>query len=274
MKDISTTAKLNNGVEIPYLGLGVYLARAGEQAQNAVRWALKTGYRQIDTAKFYANERDVGAGVRSSDVPREEVFVVTKLWNSDHGYEQTLQAFERSNNALGLDYVDLYLIHWPVEGKRTESWRALLEIYATDKCRAIGVSNYTIRHLEELLADSPVVPAVNQVEFHPFLYQKELLEYCRAHGIQFQAYSPLTKGQRLNDANITRIAEKYGKSNAQIMIRWVLQHDVVVIPKSSNRERIRENADVFDFEISEEDMAFLDSLDERSHITWDPSDVR
>jgi len=274
MKAISTTARLNNGVEIPFLGLGVYLARAGDQAQNAVKWALEAGYRHIDTAKFYANERDVGEAVRASVVPRAEVFVTTKLWNSDHGYEQALQAFEGSYNALGLDYVDLYLIHWPVEGKRAESWRALLEIYATDKCRAIGVSNYTVRHLEELLASSPVIPVVNQVEFHPFLFQKDLLDYCRAHDIQLQAYSPLTKGQRLNDPNISRVAEKYGKSNAQIMIRWALQHDVVVIPKSSNRERIRENAAVFDFQIADEDMAFLDSLDESWRCTWDPNGVR
>jgi diketogulonate reductase-like aldo/keto reductase len=273
MKNIGSTAKLNNGIEIPYLGLGVYQARAGQQAQNAVKWALETGYRQIDTAKFYANERDVGEAVRANAVPREEVFVTTKLWNSDHGYEQALQAFERSNKALGLDYVDLYLIHWP-QGNRADSWRALLEIYESGKSRAIGVSNYTIRHLEELLSDSPVVPAVNQVEFHPFLYQKNLLEFCRAHGIQLQAYSPLTKGYRLNDANISHIAGHYGKSNAQIMIRWALQHDVVVIPKSSNQGRIQENADVFDFKISEADMAFLDALDENSHITWDPSDVR
>ena len=273
MKNIATTAKLNNGVEIPYLGLGVYEARAGAQAQNAVRWALEAGYRQIDTAKFYGNERDVGIAVRESDVPRAEVFVTTKLWNSDHGYENALRAFEHSNDLLGLDYVDLYLIHWP-QGNRAESWRALLEIYENGQSRAIGVSNYTIRHLEELLANSPVVPAVNQVEFHPFLYQKELLEFCRAHGIQLQAYSPLTKGHRLNDARITRVAGQYSKSNAQILIRWALQHDVVVIPKSTNQGRIQENADVFDFEISEEDMAFLDALDENSHITWDPSDVR
>jgi diketogulonate reductase-like aldo/keto reductase len=269
---IKSSAILNNGVEIPYLGLGTYLAR-GRKVHDVVHWALEAGYRHFDTATFYANEAELGRAIRESGIPREEIFVTTKVWNSDQGYRQTLRAFELSNKALGLDYVDLYLIHWPVEQHRRDTWKALLELYETGRCRAIGVSNYTINHLEELLAESDVIPAVNQVEFHPFLYQKKLMEFCQKNKIQLEAYSPLTKGQRLNDPSLTSIAKKYGKSSAQIMIRWVLQHYVVVIPKSSNQNRICENSEVFDFMISEEDMVFLDRLDQRWRCTWDPTNV-
>lgn len=267
---ISSTVTLNNGLEMPLLGLGVYQAR-GREGEQAVTWALQAGYRHIDTAKFYGNEVEVGHAVRRSGIPREQVFVVTKLWNSDHGYDRARAAFHESQLRLNLGVVDLYLIHWPVSEQRGESWRALEDLYAEGHVRAIGVSNYTIEHLKPLLATARVVPAVNQVEFHPWLYQKDLLEFCRAHGIQLEAYSPLTKGERLHDPQLTAIAQKHGKSPAQILIRWCLQHEVVVIPKSTHPQRIGENASVYDFELSDEDMCQLDAFDERYHCTWDPT---
>ncbi len=270
---IDSTVTLNNGVEMPMFGLGVYQIPDGKPVRQAVQWALEAGYRLIDTAKLYGNERGVGAGIRESGVPREEVFVTTKLWNSDHGCDKTMRAFDESLRKLDVGYIDLYLIHWPVEGLRNETWKAMETILEGDHCRAIGVSNYTIDHLESLLDTAKVVPAVNQVEFSPYLYQRGLLDYCNERRIQLEAYSPLTKGNQLDDPKLVEIAETYGKSPAQILIRWVLQHDVVVIPKSSSRQHIRENAEVFDFEISEEDMARLDSFDEKLHTSWDPTDV-
>ncbi len=272
--DIKSTIRLNNGVEMPRLGLGVYLADRGAGTQRAVEWALEAGYRLIDTASMYGNERDVGDAVRNSGIPREEIFITTKLWNSDHGYQRTLDACNKSLDRLGMEYVDLYLIHWPVENMRRETWKAMVKLYEDGKCLSIGVSNYLIRHLEELAAYSDFVPDVNQVEFSPFLYQKSLLEYCEANRIRLEAYAPLTRGKELKNRLIVSLAEKYEKTAAQIMIRWALQHDMVVIPKSVHRERILENADVFDFDISEEDMSRLDSLNENLHVSWDPSGVR
>jgi diketogulonate reductase-like aldo/keto reductase len=268
---IDTKVKLNNGVEMPIFGLGTYQSRSGKETQEAVLWALEAGYRHIDTAAMYGNEEDVGEAIRKSGIPREEIFVTTKLWNTDHGYQKALAAFEESQNKLGLSYVDLYLIHWPVEDLRKDTWTALEKLLEEGKCRAIGVSNYMIHHLEELLDNSSTVPAVNQVEFSPYLYQKELVEFCRKHGIQFEAYSPLTKAHKLNDPQLADMALRYSKTPAQILIRWVLQKDVVVIPKSSRRERIIENADVFDFTISAEDMDILDSFNQGLHTSWDPT---
>jgi diketogulonate reductase-like aldo/keto reductase len=274
MLKIDSKIKLNNELEIPLFGLGVYLMDTGNETRQAVRIALETGYRLIDTASMYGNERDVGLAVKESSIPRQEIFVTTKLWNSDHGYDRALRAFDKSMNRLALDYVDLYLIHWPVERLRKETWRAMEKIYRDGRCRTIGVSNYQISHLEELLDLAEVVPAVNQVEFSPFLYQKDLLEYCHSHHIRLEAYSPLTRTTKFNDRTVQQMATKYQKSPAQIMIRWVLQHEVIVIPKSSNREHIRENAEVFDFSISAEDMTVLDGLNQNYHISWDPTDVR
>lgn len=266
---------LNNGVEIPILGLGVYQSRAGEETRNAVRCALGIGYRHIDTARIYGNEKDVGAAVRDSDIPRAEIFVTTKLWNSDHGYDTTLRACEGSLKRLGLDYIDLYLVHWPVEKLRLESWRAMEALLAEGKCRAIGVSNYMVRHLKELLSNCKVKPAINQIEMNPYIYQHflEVVEMCRQQGIAIEAYSPLTKGRKLKNPQLVKIARKYQKSPAQILIRWALQQQFVVIPKSARAERIRENADVFDFNISQEDMAELDSLNEDLVTGWDPTDA-
>ena len=274
MFTINSTVKLNNDLEMPRMGLGVYLMDPGEETRQAVMTALEEGYRLIDTAAMYGNERDVGRAVKESPVSREEIFVTTKLWNSDHGYDRTLRAFDKSLQLLDMEYIDLYLIHWPVEGLRKETWRAMEKLYNDGKCRAIGVSNYTISHLTELLDCADVPPTVNQVEFSPFLYQKDLLEFCQSKDIRLEAYSPLTRTKKFNNPVIKQMAEKYQKSPAQIMIRWALQHEVIVIPKSSHRERIRENARVFDFSISEEDMKTLNGLNQNYHVSWDPTHVR
>ena len=270
---IDSVIKLNNNIEIPRLGFGVYLSKPGKETFCAVTWALKAGYRHIDTARAYKNEGDVGKAIKESNLKREDIFVTTKLWNQDQGYENALKAFDASMDDLSLDYVDLYLIHWPVEGKRRESWRALEKIYQEGRAKSIGVSNYTIKHLKEMDNYAEVKPVINQVEFHPFLYQEDLLEYCKIKNVQLEAYSPLARAERLDDPNIKEIADKYKKSPAQIMIRWSLQQDLVVIPKSAHRDRINENADVFDFEITEEDMEKLKSLNEEFRIAWDPTNV-
>jgi len=270
---IDTKIILNNGVAMPVFGLGTYLSGSSRKTRDLVSFALEMGYRHIDTARFYGNERDIGEAIQKSGIPREEIFVTTKLWNSDHGYDRAQVAFEESLNDLGLDCVDLYLIHWPVQGIRNQSWRALEKLLIDGRCRAIGVSNYMIGHLKELFDFSPVTPAVNQVEFSPFLYQKDLLEFCRSNSIQFESYSPLTKGRKLDDPRLYKISQKYDKSPAQILIRWTLQKEVIVIPKSSRRDRIRENADVFDFVISPEDMDRLDALHENLRVSWDPTTI-
>jgi len=270
---LGSRVTLHDGNTMPVLGLGMWQAGSGKQTRKAVATALEIGYRLFDTAKLYGNESDLGTAIRESGIPREEIFVTTKLWNNDQGYESALRAFEKSRRELGLDYVDLYLIHWPVPGLRQESWKALLKIRDEGLARSIGVSNYTIRHLEELLRSTPAPPTVNQVEFHPFLYQKELLEFCVSKKIQLEAYSPLTRGHRLDHPVISQIAARHGRTPAQVLIRWSLQHGLVVIPKSIRPERIRENAAVFDFQLSPDDMKRLDSLDESSHVAWDPEDL-
>jgi diketogulonate reductase-like aldo/keto reductase len=270
---IDTKVKLNNGVEMPIFGLGTWRTREGKETQEAILQALKVGYRLIDTASMYGNEKDVGEALRKSGLAREEVFITTKLWNSDHGYDKALAAFEESLKRIGLNYVDLYLIHWPVEGLRNETWRALEKILEEGKCRAAGVSNYMTWHLEELLSQSSTIPAINQVEFHPYLYLKDLMDFCHSHGIQLESYSPLTKGKKLDDPKLVDIASKYSKTPAQILIRWVLQKGVVVIPKSSHKERIEENAAVFDFTISPKDMQALDSFHQNLHTSWNPTKI-
>ena len=271
---LAARALLADGNSMPWLGLGVYLISSGGACVRAVTHALSIGYRHIDTAAFYGNESDVGRAVRESGVPRSEVFVVTKLWNSDQGYASALKACDASLAKLKLDYIDLYLLHWPEPGRRLDSWRALVELQKQGKCRSIGVSNFTIAHLEELLAASDVTPAVNQVEFNPFLYQRGLLEFCRRRGIQLEAYCPLTRGEKLKDSTVAGIARRHGKTAAQVVLRWALQHDVVVIPKSARPARITENAGLFDFALDERDMATLDALDIGLRTCWDPSRVR
>jgi methylglyoxal/glyoxal reductase len=265
---LQSHAILNNGVEIPRLGLGVYQTPTGEATLNAVRYALKIGYRHIDTAWLYGNEGDVGRAVRESGIRREEVFVTTKVWNSDQGYGSTLTACERSLRRLGLSYVDLYLIHWPVQGKNKDTWKAMIQILREGKATAIGVSNYEIFHLEEILQNFDVVPSVNQVEFHPFLYQEELLQFCKSNRIQLEAYSPLTRGEKLSHPMLMSLAKKYSKTSAQILIRWSLQHGLVVIPKTIHENRIKENSQVFDFQLEEKDMELLNSLNEDLHTVF------
>lgn len=267
---LQSRVTLNNGVDMPWLGLGVYQASPGRIAQSAVRESLGLGYRLIDTAKLYRNEADVGRAVRESGLARDEVFVTTKLWNTDHGHDPTLRAFEHSRRELGLDFVDLYLIHWPVAGARQETWRAMEELYAQGKVRAIGVSNYMVHHLGELLRDATVVPAVDQVEMNPFLPQRELQGFCAKHGIRLEAYSPLTKGHRLGDARLAAVARKHGKTPAQVLLRWCLQVRAVAIPKSVRPERLRENSEIFDFSLDAGDLRALDALDESLHTSWDP----
>ena len=271
--DLASCFILNNGVEIPALGLGVFQAEPGQETHDAVLHALETGYRHIDTARVYRNERAVGDALRESSVPRSELFVTTKLWNGDQGFEKTLAACDASLNRLVLDFIDLYLIHWPVEELRSESWSALEQLFEEGKCRAIGVSNYTVRHLEELLAECSVVPAVNQVEFSPYTFQVKLLDYCRSHGIQLESYSPLTKGLKLDDPYLSEISANYSRTPAQLLLRWCLELQVVSIPKSVTPARIEENARVFDFEIAAEDMHKLNSLDQNLRTGWDPTDA-
>jgi diketogulonate reductase-like aldo/keto reductase len=270
---LKQTVKLNNGISMPLLGLGVYLVPPGRETYQAVRTALEVGYRLIDTASFYRNEEDVGKAVRDSGIRREEVFITTKLWNEDHGYDSTLKAFDASLERLGFGTVDLYLIHFPMTNVREDSWRALEHILEGGRARAIGVSNYTERHLKELLGQAGIVPAVNQVEFSPFLYQRKLLAYCRKNRIQLEAYAPLTAGERLLDPRITAIAKKHGRTNAQVMLRWAIQHGVVAIPKSTHPERIAENGRIFDFELPAEDVTELDGLDDGFRSSWDPTAV-
>lgn len=262
---------MNNGVQIPRLGLGTYLASTGGEAKAAVLQAFELGYRHIDTAMMYENEFDIGSAIRESGIARDEIFLTTKLWNSDHGYQRVIDAFKKSLDHLQLDYIDLYLIHWPVPTLRMKSWKALEKLYADGYCHSIGVSNYMEHHLTELLDASEIVPMINQVEFSPYLYLKELLAFCRNNNILLEAYSPLTKGQMLNDPKLIEIAAKYSKSPAQILIRWALEKDVVVIPKSSHPGRITENSNVFDFSLTAADNQLLDSMNRGLHTSWDPS---
>ena len=263
---------LNNGVKMPVLGLGTAGAE-GKRCVAAVREALRIGYRLIDTASAYGNEKDVGTAVRGSGISREDLFVTSKVRNGDQGYESTLRAAGESLRQLRMDYLDLYLIHWPVPGKRLQTWRAMVELLESGKARAIGVSNFMADHLEGLARESAIVPGVNQIELSPFLRQREAVAYCRGHGIPVEAYSPLTRGRRLKDPTIGAIAEKLGRSPAQVLIRGSLQNAFVAIPKSVVAERIRENADVFNFELPAEAVKTLDGLDQDLHFDWDPTDV-
>jgi methylglyoxal/glyoxal reductase len=267
----ASRVQLRDGNRMPVFGLGTWKLDPGRPTRAAVRAAVAAGYRLFDTAKLYGNEEDVGAALRESGLDRSEYFVTTKLWNDDHGFEPALRAFEASRRALGLEQLDLYLIHWPVPGKRLDSWRALEQLQEEGKVRSIGVSNFTVAHLEELLSVSKVVPAVNQVEFSPFLFQRELLEYCRQHRIQLEAYAPLTRGRKFDDPTLARIAKAHARSPPQVLLRWGLQHEIVEIPKSSHVARVEENARVFDFELSSAEMTELDRLDGGFRTTWDPT---
>ncbi len=263
--------KLNNGVELPQLGLGVWQAARGRETQDAIRWALARGYRHIDTARVYRNEEDVGEAVRRAELPREQIFITTKLWNDDQGFDSTLRAFEQSLKRLGLDYIDLFLIHWPVAKKRLESWEALERIYEEKRVRAIGVSNFLVPHLRELLDHAEVIPQVNQIELSPFLQRRDTLAFCKQHGIAVEAYSPLTRGQRLSHKVVLDVARRVQRTPAQVLLRWGLQKDAVVLPKSTHEARIAENAALFDFTLDAQAMQQLDALEENLTTGWDPS---
>jgi diketogulonate reductase-like aldo/keto reductase len=271
ISDIRGTSELHNGVHMPYFGLGVFLVDDGDEVIQAAKDALAAGYIHIDTASLYRNERGVGQAVASSGVPRKEIFVTSKVWNSNQGYDGTLRAFEKSLKLLGFDYLDLYLVHWPVKGKYIETWKALEHLYAEGRVRAIGVSNFLRHHLEDLLAHCETVPMVNQMEFHPRLVQQKLIDYCSSHKIQYEAWSPLMQGKIFNIHELQVLASKYGKNVAQIVLRWNLQKGVVTIPKSVHRERIVSNAQIFDFEITVEDMLAIDGLDKNERVGADPN---
>lgn len=261
---------LHNGVQMPYFGLGVYLSEDGKEVANAVNWALQEGYRHIDTASIYKNEAGVGEGIRQSGINRQDLFVVSKVWNDDQGYESTLKAYEDSLNRLQLDYLDLYLVHWPVAGKFKETWRAMEYLYREKRVRAIGVSNFLQHHLEDLLADAETVPMVNQMEFHPYLVQQDLIDFCNKNNIQYEAWSPLMQGHIFEMEIMKELAQKYNRTIAQIVLRWDLQKGVVTIPKSSKKERIIANADIFNFELAPEDVKLLDGLDRGKRFGPDP----
>lgn len=268
--DIQGRVKLHNNVEMPYFGLGVFQSNEGEEVINAVKYAVNMGYRHIDTASMYHNEKGVGEGIRQSNIKREDVFITSKVWNSDQGYDNTINAFNRSLNKLGFEYLDLYLIHWPVSGLYKETWKALEYLYKQGKVKAIGVSNFLIHHLENLLTTAEILPMVNQVEFHPYLVQQDLLDFCTKNKIQFEAWAPLMRGAIHKVDLLNTLAKKYHKNPFQIVLRWDLQKGVITIPKSSNPGRIHSNAQIFDFEISEEDMSEIDRLDKNERIIPHP----
>lgn len=264
---------LHNGVEMPRLGLGVYKAEDGNEVKKAVKAALETGYRSIDTAAFYGNEHGVGQAIQESNVPRDEIFVTTKVWNDQQGFDETLTAFKESKEKLGLNVIDLYLVHWPIKGKFKDTWRALEKLYKEGQVRAIGVSNFKPHHLEDLLSDAEFVPVINQVEFHPRLAQEATRAFCYENKIQMEAWSPLMRGRLFDNDTIKEIAQAHGKTPAQVIIRWDLQHGFVTIPKSVHEKRIKENADVFDFELSQREMDQIDTLNTNERTGPDPDEM-
>ncbi|MBN8252098.1 aldo/keto reductase [Priestia flexa] len=271
---LQDTVTLNNGVKMPGFGLGVFKVEEGPELVEAVKAAIKNGYRSIDTAAIYENEEGVGEGIRQglkeTGLSREELFVTSKVWNSDLGYEETLKAYETSLQKLGLDYLDLYLIHWPVERKYKDAWRALETLYKDGKVKAIGVSNFQIHHLEDLLQDAEVKPVINQVEYHPRLTQKELRAYCEQQNIQLEAWSPLMQGELLDNDVLSAIASKHNKSTAQVILRWDVQNGVITIPKSTKEHRIIQNADIFDFKLTSDEMKQIDALNQNHRVGPDP----
>ncbi|MGL4335285.1 MAG: aldo/keto reductase [Turicibacter sp.] len=263
---------LNNGVEMPILGFGTFKVEDGNTTVEAVKTALEFGYRHIDTAAIYGNEVSVGQGIKASGISREEIFVTSKVWNAFQGYEKTLKAFDKTLSDLGLEYLDLYLIHWP-KSLNIETWKAMEELYEAGKIRAIGVSNFKEHHLEALMAEARIVPMVNQVELHPQLAQPELLAFCEKHQIAVEAWGPLMQGQIFEIELMKELASKYNKSISQVALRWNLQRGVIVIPKSIKAHRIAENFDVFDFEISKEDMERIATLNTGVRIGPDPDTI-
>jgi len=274
MKNLQDTVTLHNGVKMPGFGLGVFKVEEGPELVNAVKVAIKNGYRSIDTAAIYGNEEGVGQGIREglkeAGISRENVFVTSKVWNADLGYDATIAAYETSLKKLGLDYLDLYLIHWPVEGKYKEAWRALETLYKEGKVKAIGVSNFQVHHLKDLMEVAEIKPVINQVEYHPRLTQKELQAFCEKHHIHLEAWSPLMQGELLDNEVLTEIANKHNKSVAQIILRWDVQNGIITIPKSTKEHRIVENASIFDFELTKEEIERIDELNQNHRVGPDP----
>ncbi len=270
IKNLASTKTLHNGLEIPFVGLGVYQMKNPEETVNAVRTAIETGYRSVDTAAVYGNEEEVGQGVRDSGVNREDLFITSKVWNADQGYDSTLSAFDESLKKLQMDYLNLYLIHWPVEGKYKDTWKALERLHGEGLIKSIGVSNFHQHHLEDLLAGSNEKPVLNQIETHPRLSQEPLREFCSSHSIAVEAWSPIAQGRVLHEPTLNHIAKKHGKSAAQIVLRWHLQNDVIIIPKSVHADRIEENANLFDFELSLDEMNQINSLNQNERFGPDP----
>lgn len=252
---------LSNGVKIPSIGFGTYKSGDDEETAKIIKNALNLGYKMIDTASFYNNEVGIGNGIKESGIDRKDIFIVTKLWNDDHGYDKTIEAFNKSLNNLQVDYIDLYLIHWPNK-LNAETWRAFEHLYETGKVKAIGVCNFKVEHLEELKKTAKIMPMVNQVEIHPFSTKNNIINYCKDNNIKVVAWSPISRGRVLSNDLMIDLSQKYKKSIVQIVLRWHMQKGVIPIPKSSNENRIKENMDIFDFEISSEDMKAIDSLDE------------
>lgn len=268
------TVMLNTKTAMPAIGFGTWQIFPNGRAQRATNEALTAGYRLIDTARIYGNERGVGRAIRErTDIPREEIFITTKLWNSDHGYEKAIKAHDKSLTRLGMEYTDLYLIHWPVKGKRLESWRALCELYKCGRTKAIGVSNYTIQHLEELMSKFDIVPAVNQVEFHPYLYEDQapLLEFCKRHNIVIEAYSPLAHGRKDGEDRLLEMTAKYNKSSAQLILKWCLQHGTVPLPKTRNPQHMIENITLSDFELTPDEISLINSFSDGTRTFWNPT---
>ncbi len=269
-KQLYTT--LNNGVKMPLLGLGVY-DMYNQEAEQATSWALEMGYRLVDTASMYENEKEIGKAIRESGIPRSDIFLTTKVNNADHGYDSTLKAFETSMKKLNCDYIDLYLVHWPLKNTRKDTWKALERLHTEGVVQSIGVANYLEPFLMELESYAGIVPVVNQVEFSPYLYLKNLLEICENKGIVLQAYTPLVRGMRMKDPKLVFLSEKYGKTPAQMILRWAVQKGISTIPKSANKMRLEENFNIWDFEMSEEDMASMDNFNENLRIVDDPMEL-
>ena len=270
MLNLKSTLTMNNGIKIPRLGFGVYRAAQGDETKNAVLNALEVGYRHIDTASAYGNEESVGEAIKESGLKREEIFLTTKLFNSDMRAHRQMDAFKESLDRLKVDYVDLYLIHWPVPGVYLESWKVLEEIYNKGLAKAIGVSNFLQHHLDDVIAHGSIVPAANQVEFSPLWQDNLLIQYCREKNIAFEAWGPLAAGELIGDRTTGDIGAKYGKTGSQVILRWMLQKNIIVFPKTVHKSRMIENADIFDFELSDEDMAIIDNMNRHRRTGPDP----
>lgn len=274
INNIQDKVILNNGIKMPWLGLGVFRVENGPELVNAVKHAIKNGYRSIDGAAIYGNEESMGEGIRQgikeAGIKREDLFITSKLWNANLGYEDALKAYEESIKKIGVDYLDLYLIHWPVAGKYKEGYRALEYLYKQGRIKAIGVSNFQVHHIEDLMKDAEIKPVINQIEFHPYLTQTKVREYCKNNNIQVEAWSPLMTGQLLENEVLKDIADKYNKTTAQVILRWDLENQVITIPKSTNEGRILENSNIFEFSLTKEEIEKINSLNKDLRVGPDP----